>query len=413
MLAAALIFLRSQTLLGIIVFLSMLALFFIKVTGLVSGGLLCLMAFASGRLGLRAAIGAGLAFLASLAALELVFGLVSAYAVDIEALLGVNETSLLPRLLQAMSLNFGVLLPTGLLVLALFFTQWSDWRRALQQLATERSLATVKRAIGQPFLWVGVFAVAGILFESQNTGSQAFIFLWPLVLGLTTALWKRTGATAATITVCVLGAAVVLPPAVVISQKAARAFVGGLANIPIPNTHLGTMGAVGVRREFTERAVRMRENYIAHRDTYEALTRAGELHAFILFSEFDFQSLWLQNLDEAIGAVLKLEVDHNMRFETILNIDFTSPVAWAMQRHAPLHVAIGADPFRAVPPPDGEVAKAVAAVDIALYPTCPPTTTREKLLALYGPFLAPNHDRITLTPCFDAFVRRGLLPSSP
>jgi hypothetical protein len=79
-----------------------------------------------------------------------------------------------------------------------------------------------------------------------------------------------------------------------------------------------------------------------------------------------------------------------------------------MDRHAPKYIAIGADPYRAVPAPDQRVGDAVAAVDLALYPTCPPTAARLKLLKLYEPALAAGHRRITLTRCFDAFVRNGL-----
>ena len=91
-----------------------------------------------------------------------------------------------------------------------------------------------------------------------------------------------------------------------------------------------------------------------------------------------------------------------------MTIDFTNPFPWLMDRHAPKYVAIGADPYRAVPPPDQRVHDAVSAVDLALYPTCPPTMARLKLLKLYEPALAAGHRRITLTPCFDAFVRDGL-----
>jgi hypothetical protein len=122
----------------------------------------------------------------------------------------------------------------------------------------------------------------------------------------------------------------------------------------------------------------------------------------------DFQALWLQTVDSAISAIDSYETVHKVRFATIMTIDFTNPFPWLMDRHAPKYVAIGADPYRAVPPPDQRVYDAVSAVDLALYPTCPPTMARLKLLKLYEPALAVGHRRITLTPCFDAFVRDGL-----
>ena len=55
---------------------------------------------------------------------------------------------------------------------------------------------------------------------------------------------------------------------------------------------------------------------------------------------------------DAIDAMRAYETANGVHFETILNIDFTNPFPWLMDRSAPKHVAIGADPFRAVPAPD-------------------------------------------------------------
>ena len=150
---------------------------------------------------------------------------------------------------------------------------------------------------------------------------------------------------------------------------------------------------------------------MAYRPAYQALAEAGELPSFLLYSDFEFQTLWLQNADAVISAIRTFEAANKVRFETVMTIDFTNPFAWLLDRHAPKYIAIGADPYRAVPPPGERVNAAVAGVDLALYPTCPPTTARLKLLELYAPALAADHHRITLTPCYDAFVRNGITAS--
>ena len=99
-------------------------------------------------------------------------------------------------------------------------------------------------------------------------------------------------------------------------------------------------------------------------------------------------------------------------FRTIFNVDFTNPFPWLMDRSAPLHVAIGADPFRAIPPPDENVRAALDAVDVALVPTCPVTNVNQTLLSLYLPSLETAHSRITLTSCYDAFIRNSLKPAA-
>lgn len=116
-LAAALVHVRDRRLLVATVAGAMAALFFVKITGAVAGTLMCLMALVAGRLPFRSAIAAGLVVFAVLAIVEVAFGGVSAYLADILALLSVNDGSLLPRLLQAASLNAGLLIPAGLLCL--------------------------------------------------------------------------------------------------------------------------------------------------------------------------------------------------------------------------------------------------------------------------------------------------------
>ncbi|WP_083637304.1 hypothetical protein [Pararhizobium arenae] len=408
-LAAALCFLRAPALLGIVVTLTMLALLFVKVTGVVSGVLLCLMAFAAGRLPLRVAIAAGLAFFLSIGLIEITTGVVSAYAEDMIALLVMNDTSLLPRLLQGASINFGIMASAAGLAVVLLVSDRhklaTDWKR----FRNAPGFASAAQLLDQNWLWLAVFLLAGLLFESQNTGSQAFIFLWPLILSILIRKHREDGTSTGLMVAGILALAAMLPPVVEITQRAARSAVGSVNDIVLQHRNLKTLGTISLRPVFATRAERMHPNYIAHRETYEEIVRNGELPANLLYSDFDFFWLWMQTMDDAIDAIKAYEADHGMRFDTIMSIDFSNPFPWLMDRRAPHAIAIGADPFRAVPPPDDKVAAAVAAVDLALLPTCPPTTARWSLLGLYEPFLKQGHTRIKLTSCYDAFVRDALV----
>ncbi len=407
-LACALLHVRDQRKLVVSVALAMLSLLFIKVTGVAAGVILCLMAFMTGRLGLRAAVLAGLIFFGCIVVLELTTGMVTAYAVDILALLDVNNTSLLPRLLQAGSLNFGIVVTSGVLCVALGWQRFDIVRENIRGLLERPNIASLIRTIDQPALWLAAFVAAGLLFESQNTGSQAFIFLWPLLVAILIESHGRDRASPAFFTIAALVLAIATPPAVLVVQKASRAWIGMVHSELLETRNIKTMGAVRVRDIQLLRAERMRQSYIDDRGTYETVANSGELPSFLLYSDFDFQALWLQSVDAAVSALRAYEATHAVRFETIMNIDFTNPFPWLLDRHAPKYIAIGADPYRAVPEPDAKVAAAVTATDIALYPTCPPTTARLKLLSLYEPLFAENHTRITLTPCFDAFIRKDL-----
>ncbi|WP_457583135.1 hypothetical protein [Ensifer canadensis] len=409
-LAAALIYVRSPQILIVVAAGAMIALLFVKVTGAVAGVILCLTAFAAGRLGLRSAVIAALIFFGILAAIELSLGAVSAYVADILALLDVNDGILLARLLQAASLNAGLLLPAGILCLTLFFSGLPSFSKSLREACRRPSIAAIGKVFDHNFVWLGTFVVAGILFESQNTGSQAFIFLYPLLLKIALDYVANGASKRRTIAVSLLAIAATLPPMTAVIQKSTRAWIGAVNNVRIESRNLKTMGAVNVRPILALRAERMRETYIAEPGAFEALADAGELPSFLFYSDFDFQTAWLMNVDDAIDALRAYEGANGIRFETILNIDFANPFPWLMDRHAPKRVAIGADPFRAIPPPDANVRAAVAAVDIALVPTCPTTNVNRTLLALYLPSLETGHTRIKLTPCYDAFVRNGLRP---
>lgn len=412
-LTAGLVFLRETRQLAMFVALAMLALLFIKVTGIVAGVVLCLMAFGAGRLRLRAALAAGGLFFAALALIELTTGIVSAYAEDMISLAEINEGSFLPRLLQAASLNFGLSFAGAGLCVILLYQDAGVIRDRLRALCAKPGSATFSSAIDQRPVWVAAFLAAGLLFESQNTGSQALIFLWPLLLSLLLDAYRRDGATVRFALVAVAVAALSAPPAMAVVQKAARAWVGAFQNVELQHDNLKTLGAANVRHFFALRAERLEKIYqtTPARETFEAFADNGEMPNFLLFSDFDFQALWLKTNNDAVAAVKSYEADHAVRFETVLNVDFTNIFPWVLDRRAPLHVAIGADPFRAIPPLDGRARTALANVDLALYPTCPATTTRHALLALYGPVLTQTHTRIPLTPCFDAFIRNALVPS--
>ncbi len=407
-LAAGLVFVRGWKTLATVTALAMLALLFIKVTGVVGGLVLCLMAFLAGRLPLRAAVAGGSVFLAAAGLLEITSGAVSAYATDILSLVVINDSSLLPRLLQAASINFGVILACCLLGLVLVVSELPVFRAALRDFIGKPGFSAFGRIADQSFLWMAGFIAAGLLFESQNTGSQAFIFLWPLLLAILIENYRRKGSSAGFAAVAILVFSAAIPPVVIVTQKAARAFIGSVNNTPLEHDNLKSMGAVGIRSILSQRAQRLQTNYVAYRPAYQALAEAGELPSFLLYSDFEFQSQWLKNADEVISAIETFETANKVRFETIMTIDFTNPFPWLMDRHAPKYIAIGADPYRAVPPLDAHVKQAVDAVDLALYPTCPPTAARLALLNLYQPVLAEGHRRITLTPCFDAFVRTGI-----
>ncbi len=402
-LVASLVFVRERRLLTTLIAVTMTALFFLKITGFIAGGIIAAYALLCGRVTLTNAIICALSFLAALAAIELNDGMVSQYVSDIMSLVAMNSGTLLPRFLQATSLNFGIVSAAGSLALIILWlgrTSRASPFAAHGRMPGPGGLAALLSHDGV-FLLVVIFA--GILFETQNTGSQAFIFLWPVLLSIFLKTGRMAERPVLVLSVMGLIAATALPPAVVVVERAARTYVGAIKNVRLEHRNLKTLGAVDMRREVRKRTEHMLAIYPEHRPLYDALTAAGELSTPVLYSDFDFQIVYLSAVDTAIDSIRTLEARAGVHFDTIMSLNFVNPFPWLMDRSAPLYIAIGADPMRAVPEPGSREETAAAGADLVLYPTCPPTTANAILYDMYKSALG-KHRRIKLDACYDAFV---------
>lgn len=408
LLVAALMFVRNRYLLVALIAVTMTGLFFLKITGFVAGGIIAAYAFLAGRVTFRHGLEASIAFALALACIQLSSGMVGIYVDDILKLVEMNSGTLLPRFLQAASLNFGVILVASMLALLLL---WSERHKLAERLSAERRTsfsAALSSVLDHNGLWLLAVLFAGILFETQNTGSQAFIFLWPIVLAILLKAPKLLARPAMLLSVMALAAATILPPTLFVIERAARAYVGGAKNKAFAHHNLGTLGAVNMRDEIADRVDHMLRFYPEHRSLYTDLIGAGELPTPLLYSDFDFQIGYLSAVDTAIDSIRRLEADKAIRFDTMMSLNFVNPFPWLMERSAPLHIAIGADPMRAVPKPGSTEEAAVANTDLVLLPTCPLTTANAMLYDMYKSALT-QHRRIQLDACYDAFVHPRFL----
>lgn len=402
-LVAGLIFMRRGWHLTALVVLAMLMLFFLKITGFVAAGLICLFALMAGRLQVKDASLAATVFAVILAVIEIASGLVSGYLTDILQLLTMNSGTLLPRVLQALSINFGIFAAAGLLTIVLMTAEGEAFRSSLVRLTRERTADALAFFADRPSLWLLTVATAGLAFETQNTASQAMIFVWPVLLWAMREHRATIRGDGKSLAIFALAAALYLPLVVNVTERAARAYVGALGNVALNHKNLRTLGNVSARPNVVARAQAMAAVYAANRTAFSDVAARGELPAALLYSDFDFQILHLLALDGAVDAIRALEGQKGVRFETILALDFVNPLPWLMGRRAPLAVTVGADPFRAVPPLDADARKAVGDVDLALLPTCPPTPANLKLAQHFAEPLS-QHLRMQLTPCHDVFL---------
>ena len=386
-LASVLLFVRGRWLLPILLAIVLAAMFLLKVTAFLGGGLLCIAALVTGTVHRRDAFVAASVFGAGLLALELATGAVSAYVFDVLALATKNQGGFAGRFVQSGSLWIAVLLPIALLGALLL----ARWRR-------EEHFDAI--------VWLGAGALAGLFFESQNTGSQGFIHLWPIVVALSSRAVLRRPALA------ILAALALLPGASVVAEQALRAYAGMVRHVEGDAEALGPLGRVTAKRETARRADAMAEHYAAHRPAYAALARRGWLPGPDSYAEHDFQLLWLREAARAVEAVRILERREGVHFVSVFALNFANPYAAALGRDAPRHVAIGADVSRAVPTPDAIVLSAIGGADLILRPTCPVTAANEDLLRLYEPAMR-LHRRFDLTPCTEAWAHPRFGELSP
>ncbi len=407
-LTVALVFERRQRMLLFVIAWTCAALFLTKITGFLAAGLLCAFAFAAGRVRLRTAIGAGLAFAAVLAMLEAATGVVSAYLADIARLVGMNEGVLLPRFVQAASIHFGIFasgcLLAGTLALADARPLAADAGAVLRRPFDPARLSAL---LDRDALWLGAALLAGLFYETQNTGGQAFIFLWPILVRIACNASRHSGRMTAA--VLVLVAAVAMPPFVNVLHRTARAVVGQIKYVPVPAGNLRALDSVTQRPEVIERAGEMIDNYVAYPQAYQSLADEGVLPIFSLYAELDFQAAWLMTANEAVEAIRAFEAAHGVRFETIMNLNFVNPFPYALGRQGTPYIAIGADPFRAVPPPNARTIEAVRRTDLVLMPLCPITVANQKLRDIYAEGLA-DKVAVPLSRCWTAYLRPGLAP---
>lgn len=377
-----------------------LALFLAKITAFLSGGLVLAFALVSGRITLREAALTAVICCVVVALLELLTGMIGPYIQDIVLLATANSGALLPRFMTATSLHLGVIAAGGITLIFLFFDDLTAHAGA--RATANASKYLIYRIFDRDWLWLGVLLLAGLFFETQNTGSHGFILVWPGLIFI----WLRRqplGEPRRTI-LLVLIALVCIPSIMSVLHKTGRAVAVAPTYDAIENSNLRTLGHVSTKPVFMKRAAETEQWYAANADEIARLASRGELISFILYSIPSYQVMWLRIHDQLIDAIRAYEAANDVTFRSILALDFTNILPYLMDREAPKHVTIGADPSRTVGALDADALQAVRETDLIVQRKCPVTTGTQQLYAIFEPALSGRR-KIELTPCFDAYIK--------
>ncbi|NDW03620.1 hypothetical protein [Jiella pacifica] len=403
LLLAALLFVEARWARILCVAGCLLALFLIKITGLLAAVPFVGLAFLSGRLATRQLLVALTMSVLAIAGLEAWSGVVGAYLRDIVKLVEINDGSMIFALMRGISIHLSQIVLALLLALALWVLERKALLSGLRALVVRRAGRSAALAVFDTHsAWILIAIVAGIVFESENWGSQAFIFLWPPVIRC-----LIDGELASGRRQLVLGAlavAALMPAIENVAGRAMRTYAAQLRYERLDAPELGPIAAVSQHPESFERAGLMRELAVAFPGYYALAADRGRLPSYIIYNEPDFQIAWLQAAGEAVSVIRAYEKEAGMRFDTILSLNFVNPFPYLLERSAPKYVSIGADPFRTVPPVDARTAKALEETDLVLWPRCLETVANRRIRDIYAAGLGGRRT-IALSPCWDGFVR--------
>jgi hypothetical protein len=392
-LVSGLLFLRQGRKLALFCAATMLALFLTKITGFLVGGLFGLVAVFAGRIKWTDVLLAAVVFALPLIAFEIFSGATSAYLLGISELAGNNSETLLPRFRTVVVQKIDVLLPAALLALVLL---WLDLRNGFDRL------------LDSNFVWFSVAVLGGVIFETQNTGSQEFIFIWPVLLLILVRTRNLKGAAKSAI--LILGAFAIVPTMTVVAAKSVRAAAAGPTYDKADAPLLRNVGQVSARWDLMARAQIIEAHFASFSSAYEDLANKDQLPDFQYFSDIDNQMHWVLSAEAMVEALLDFEARNGIRLESLMTLDFTDPFPWILDRKPVKHLQIGADPTRTLVDLSPEAKAAVEAADGVLRLKCPVTWARQDIEAMFAEAFG-DRDTVSLNPCWDLLIRKGILPS--
>jgi hypothetical protein len=396
---------------NLVLALALAALFYIKINVFLPALVLMAFGFVSGLLAARsAAIVLGTAFAAIVAA-GAPTGLLAPYLSDVAAMVAHNRGHALSRMATMFSVKFDVIMTMSALILALLALRFAEiWRLILKLAhgpAAER-LWHLRRLLQHDVALIGVGFTMSIVIEMQNTGSQEFVYLWPLLLAALTRLradaepratrWKPA--------LMMLFAAATLPTMVTILHRSARmiAVAPTYASLGLPE--LEALDRVVVRPENLAHARAMSAHYAGARANFTTLAEAGHMPSSILWSHIEYQAFYLLDLADAAAALRRLEASTGRTFASVYTPDNVDMMPYALGRAPLKDVTVSLDFGRGFPA--SRQAKLIAAADRAdaiFLRRCPVTPYALDIVKLMQPALT-GRDMIALTPCWDVAVKR-------
>ncbi|MCC2095711.1 MAG: hypothetical protein KDJ29_02400 [Hyphomicrobiales bacterium] len=386
----------------------MLALFHVKITGFAIATVLVAQAAMAGRINRGALLLAALIFLDFNLVIEWRYGMVSAYIASIMELIAMNGSSMFAQLRDAIVLYIMTILPLLGLAALLAFSGLMGLEintriaEALQRKGSQVWLAAVKTLTGSLPIWIASTTCGAVIFESQNTGSLQFAFVWPALIAA--AATVRTAPAFVRHATFLLIAAAVIPQASGTLHRMLRVGPALMTYKPLGVETLGPLGDVSSKLPEINQARRLNAHFAEAHAHYARLAAHHIFPAPNIYATNEFQLSWMLAADEAVKSIRQLETDKAIRFERIIALDFVNPFSFVLGREPVRHISIGMSEGRTVPPLTPARSTAAANADLFLEPKCPVTPTQTVIKKVFEPVLS-NRVRLPLSRCWDMYVK--------
>jgi hypothetical protein len=261
--------------------------------------------------------------------------------------------------------------------------------------------------VRHPVALLGALALMATGYETQNTGSNEFVYLWPVILLVLNLYTPRLQGMALTVFI-VLACTAALPSLVKVVHKAVRTAAVAPGYKPVARGLTGPLSMTVTKPIYDARADVLAQHYAEQREAWAALATSGQKPSAIQYSEPDYQTFYVRSIAEAAGAIRQMEAVSGLRFETMHVLDFVDPLTPELKRIPPRFVSVANDPDRTYPVRIREkVARELAAMDALLIPRCPITPARLSIAKAAEPALA-SRQIVRLSRCWDIAIKAAV-----
>ena len=377
---------------AIVAYFVFLATLFIKISAFFMAACITIVACVTGFIGFSFIACSFVALALTLLALETFTSIPTAYLLDLEKLMALNDNSLLQHVgrLIFQQIPF-VLACSTFIVCGLFYDFF--W-------LSDRSS---KRRPSIILLNIFCITLVGVVFESQNSGSVEFIYLTIPIL----CFWSHCRLNGSHLRKIAIVAATVIigvPIFKIANRAAAGLLLAYRPSIFLFDPAWPTARVMLSQNEFQFNKEMMYSNSVSKSEMTQLELYSRALSRADLPATSEFQVQYVISVMDAAHRLEEYQKENGVKINSIFTLDFVDPFPGILKVSAARRVSLAIDPGRTFPPMSSEELEVLQAIDAIIMPTCPAMPSRLAIRRDYQTILT-NRKLVHLTPCWDMFLQ--------